>query len=121
MGDLGHPSFKLTGAYVPPPAGLKGPVLWGTEDRVRELFADRVRSLATARRTFTFRYRSAEHWLAFFRGYYGPTRKAFEVLEGARREAYARDILGLLERFNRSGDETMVVPSEYLEIIAVRS
>jgi ubiquinone/menaquinone biosynthesis C-methylase UbiE len=112
--------FTLTGAYVPPPAGLKGPVLWGTEDRVRELFADRVISLETARRTFTFRYGSAEHWLEFFRSYYGPTRKAFEVLDDARREAYARDILGLIARFNRSGDETMVVPSEYLEIVAVR-
>ena len=113
--------FKLTGAYVPPPAGLKGPVLWGTEGRVRDLFAGRVRSLVAGRRTFTFRYRSAEHWLEFFRSYYGPTMKAFEALDDAGRREYARDIRELIERFNRSGDETMVVPSEYLEVVAVRA
>jgi ubiquinone/menaquinone biosynthesis C-methylase UbiE len=110
--------FKLTGSYVPPPAGLKSPVLWGSEERVRELFGDRVSSLETARRTFTFRYRSARHWLEFFRSYYGPTMKAFEALDDVKGEEYARDILALIERLNRSGDETMVVPSEYLEIVA---
>jgi ubiquinone/menaquinone biosynthesis C-methylase UbiE len=114
--------FKLTGFYVPPPAGLKGPVLWGTEGRIRELFADRVAALHTTKKTFTFRYRSADHWLGFFRDYYGPTLKAFESLDTFQvREEYARDILALIERFNRSGDETMAVPSEYLEVVAVRS
>jgi hypothetical protein len=76
------------------------------------------------RRAFTFRFRSAEHWLEFFRSYYGPTAKAFEALEARRdgtSEEYERGILELIARFNRSGDDTMVVPSEYLEIVAVRS
>ena len=113
--------FKLTGIYVPPPAGLRSPVLWGTEERVRDLFADRVASLEMTRRTFDFRYRSAEHWVGFFRSYYGPTMKAFETLDEGGRAAYARDLRALIERFNRSGDETMIVPSEYLEVVAVRS
>ena len=112
--------FKLTGCYVPPPAGLQSPVLWGTEDRVRELFAGRLRSITTARRTFTFRFRSADHWVEFFRVYYGPTMKAFDALDDAGRAAYTSDLRELIERFNRSGDETMVVPSEYLEVVAVR-
>ena len=112
--------FKLTGSYVPPPAGLTGPVLWGTEDRVRELFGDRLSSLRTERRIFTFRYRSAEHWIEFFRTYYGPTMKAFEALDAEKKEAYAGDIRELLERFNRSGDATVLVPSEYLEVVALR-
>jgi ubiquinone/menaquinone biosynthesis C-methylase UbiE len=112
--------FRLTASHVPPPAGLSSPVLWGAEPRVRELLGDRVASLEIVRRTFTFRYRSAEHWLEFFRGYYGPTMKAFEALDEAGREAYAADLLNLTGRFNRSGDETMVVPSEYLEVVAVR-
>jgi ubiquinone/menaquinone biosynthesis C-methylase UbiE len=111
--------FKLTGSYVPPPAGLKGPVLWGSEARVSELLGGRVRSLRTARRTFTFRYLSAEHWVEFFRTYYGPTMKAFEALDAAGREAFADDIRELLGRFNRSGDATVVVPSEYMEVVAV--
>ena len=113
--------FKMTASHVPPPAGLRSPVLWGSEDRVRELFGDRVSSLGLTRRTFTFRFRSAEHWLEYFRSYYGPTMKAFEALDEAGREAYASDLLGLIGRFNRSGDATMVVPGEYLEVVAVRA
>src|SRR6185312_5252970 len=30
--------FKTIGKYLPPPAGLKPPALWGTEDRLDELF-----------------------------------------------------------------------------------
>ena len=47
--------------------------------------------------------------------------KTFEALDDAGREAYARDILSLIERFNRSDDETMVVPSEYLEVVVTRA
>ena len=61
------------------------------------------------------------YWLEFFRCYYGPTRKAFEALDVAGREAYAADILSLIGRFNQSGDATMVAPSEYLEVVAVRA
>jgi SAM-dependent methyltransferase len=113
--------FKLTGGYVPPPPGLKAPSLWGTEARLGELFGGSASAMAATRRAFTFRFPSAEHWLEFFRSYYGPTMKTFEALDDAGREAYARDILGLIERFNRSDDETMVVPSEYLEVVVTRA
>jgi ubiquinone/menaquinone biosynthesis C-methylase UbiE len=113
--------FKLTGSYVPPPPGLKGPVQWGNEARLQELFADRVSSIHAERRDFTMRYPSADFWVEYFRTYYGPTVKAFETLDDAGREAYARDLLALIERFNRSGDGTMIVPCEYLEVVAVRA
>ena len=113
--------FKLTGTFVPPPAGLRPPTQWGTEERLRELFGDAISSLEIARRTFTFRYRSPEHWIEFFRTYYGPTQKAFEALDEAGQGAYAGAIRELLERYNRSGDATVVVPGEYLEVVAVRA
>ena len=112
--------FRVNGRHVPPPAGLKGPPLWGTEARLRELFGDGISSLEVTRRHFVFRYRSVAHWLDFFRSYYGPTQKAFEALDPAGQEALARDLTDLALRFNRSGDETMVVPSEYLEVVATR-
>jgi hypothetical protein len=46
--------------------------------------------------------------------------KAFEALEEAGAKALARDITDLLGRFNTSGDETMVVPSKYLEKVQAR-
>jgi SAM-dependent methyltransferase len=51
--------FRLIGRYAPPPAGLKPGGLWGTEQRLRELFGDDVTSLQTTKRNFVFRYRSA--------------------------------------------------------------
>src|SRR5690349_19841398 len=30
--------FRTVGRRVPPPPGIRGPVEWGSEDRVRELF-----------------------------------------------------------------------------------
>ena len=37
--------FKLMGRYIPPPAGVKSPSLWGTEERLREVFRDRIATL----------------------------------------------------------------------------
>ena len=113
--------FRVTGRYVPPPPGLKPPALWGTEERLRELFGDGVASLRAERRTFVFRYRSFDYWLEFFRTYYGPLTKAFGSLDAERQAAYAADLHSLVARFNRAGDGTVAVPSKYLEVVAVRA
>jgi ubiquinone/menaquinone biosynthesis C-methylase UbiE len=112
--------FRVTARHVPPPPGLKPAMLWGTEDRLRELFGDQVVSLRAPRRTFVFRYRSPEHWLEYFRTYFGPTIRAFAALDSAGQAAYARDLLDLTRRFNRSEDRTLVMSGEYLEVVAVR-
>ena len=72
------------------------------------------------KRAYTFRYRSPEHWLEFFRAYYGPTQKAFEALDQEQQAALARDLLDVLERFNRADDGTLVAPSDYLEVVAIK-
>jgi SAM-dependent methyltransferase len=109
--------FKIVGGYVPPPAGVKSPVLWGTEPRIVELFGSRAAGVRCERRHFNFRYRSAAHWLQVFRDYYGPTHKAFAALDPAARPALERDILGLLEELNVAAPDSLVVPSEYLEVV----
>ena len=77
-------------------------------------------SIEAVQRTFVFRYRSPAHWLDVFKRYYGPVLKTFAALEPAAQGALQRDLLALIERFNRAGDGTMVVPSEYLEIVVTR-
>lgn len=109
--------FKTIGKHVPPPPGAKSPALWGTRARLAELFGTQARSIVAAERSFAFRYRSPEHWLEVFRTWYGPTLKAFAALPLAGQAALERDLLSLIDQFNRSGDRTMVVPSEYLEIV----
>ena len=94
--------------------------MWGTEDRLQELFGDGVSSLQTERRTYNFRYSSVEHYVEWFREYYGPTVRAFAALDPEGQETLAGDLKELCESRNISGDETLVAPSEYLEVVAVR-
>jgi ubiquinone/menaquinone biosynthesis C-methylase UbiE len=112
--------FKTIGKHVPPPAGTKSPALWGTRARIEELFEQHASSIKSARRNFVFRYRSPEHWLEIFRTYYGPVLKTFAALPPLVQSALEQDLLSLVEQFNRSGDVTMVVPSEYLEVVITR-
>jgi ubiquinone/menaquinone biosynthesis C-methylase UbiE len=112
--------FRITGRHVPPPPGLKPPALWGTEERLHELFGDAASSIIVAKRFFVFRFLSADHWIDFFRTYYGPTLKAFAALDDAGKEALANDIRALENKYNRSGDGTMLIPSEYLEAVITR-
>jgi SAM-dependent methyltransferase len=113
--------FKTVGRYVPPPAGVRPPVAWGDEARLRELFGNEIQALSVQRRQFVFRYRSAEHWLDSFRTYYGPTLKAFSTLDDAARAALERDLLNLANDHNTSSTGTLRVPSDYLEVVAVKA
>ena len=112
--------FKTLGKYLPPPAGAKSPALWGTKARIDEMFGAHANDIQIARRDFVFRYRSAEHFVEIFKTYYGPVLKAFAALDGTSQDGLKRDILALIATMNRSGDETMVVPSEYLEIVVTK-
>ena len=109
--------FKTIGKHLPPPAGVKSPALWGTPVRINELFGSHASSIKAEPRNFVFRYRSAQHWLDVFKTYYGPLLKAFAALQTPAQTALASDVIALIERFNRSGDGSMVVPSEYLEVV----
>jgi ubiquinone/menaquinone biosynthesis C-methylase UbiE len=112
--------FKTIGKHLPPPAGAKSPALWGTRARLADLFEPHATSIKSAQRHFVFRYRSADHWLDVFKTYYGPVLKAFAALDTAGQALLESDIRTLIGQFNRSGDSTMVVPSEYLEIVVTR-
>ena len=112
--------FKTIGKYLPPPAGVKSPALWGTSARINEMFGSQASSIKAESRHFVFRYRSPQHWLDIFKTYYGPVLKAFASLQPSAQAALTSDIMALIDRFNRSGDGSMVVPSEYLEIVITR-
>lgn len=112
--------FKTIGRYLPPPTGAKSPAIWGTHGWLETTFAPAASKIAAEPRHFNFRYRSAQHFLDIFRAYYGPVHKAFQALDEVGRTALARDIVELVGRFNLSGDETMVVPGEYLEVVITK-
>lgn len=109
--------FKTIGKYLPPPAEAKSPAQWGTRARINEMFEAQATSINIESRNFVFRYQSPEHWLQVFKSYYGPVLKAFAALDPQAQNALADDLVALIDRFNRSGDAGVVIPSEYLEIV----
>ena len=111
--------FRTNGRHVPPPTGLRSPLEWGSEGRLRELFGDAMAELRVERRHYVFRDRSPAAWVASFRRFYGPILKAFDTVGDAGAAALEADLIELIGRFNRSGDETAVIPSEYLEAVIV--
>ena len=113
--------FRVMARFVPPPPGLAPPAAWGTEPRLVELFGHQASGLRSRQREFVFRYRSAEHWVELFRDYYGPTHKAFAALDEAGKKALHEALLNLLAKYNRGGRDTLIVPSDYLEVVIKRA
>ncbi len=112
--------FKVIAKHVPPPAGLRSPIQWGTEARLRELFIGQIADVKVEKRFYTFRDRSPQHFVEYWRMFYGPTLKAFDAVGDAGRAALEADMLDLIGRFDRAEDGSMVVPSEYLEAVIVK-
>jgi ubiquinone/menaquinone biosynthesis C-methylase UbiE len=110
--------FRTLGGYVPPAPGLMSPALWGTRERIEELFA--AAAIAVTERHFVMRYRSAQHWIDTWRSIYGPLQKAFESLDAQKQQALETDLIALIESMNVARDGTMVVPSKYLEIVVTK-
>ncbi|WP_316366613.1 class I SAM-dependent methyltransferase [Candidatus Thiodiazotropha sp. CDECU1] len=112
--------FKTIGQYVSPPPGINSPAAWGTMQFLQQHLGPQSSNLDMEPRQFVFRYQSPQHWLDLFATYYGPVLKAYEVLDEETGEKLSRDLLGLIDQFNTAEDGTMVVPSEYLEVVATK-
>jgi ubiquinone/menaquinone biosynthesis C-methylase UbiE len=117
-GFLGQ-MFRVIAAHVPPPPGVHPPLLWGTKAHVEQLFSG-AQSITHTVRFFSFRYRSAEHFVEIFRTFYGPVLKAFAALDADRQTVLEADLLTLLRQRDRGDATGLVVPAEYLETVIVR-
>jgi ubiquinone/menaquinone biosynthesis C-methylase UbiE len=111
--------FKTLGRYIPPAAGLKSPALWGTRERLGELFVDAA-AIEINERFYVLRYRSAEHWIGVWRSIYGPLQKAFASLDDEHQRPLHADLVALVESLNVARDGAMVVPSKYLEVVITK-
>jgi ubiquinone/menaquinone biosynthesis C-methylase UbiE len=113
--------FAVMGRHIPPPPGLTPPSRWGSEDHLEHLFRASAADIRITPRNFVFRYRSPEHWVEVFRTWYGPVHKAFAALSPEAQRTLEHDVLDLIREMNTSGDSTMVVPSEYVEVVVVKT
>jgi ubiquinone/menaquinone biosynthesis C-methylase UbiE len=112
--------FKVISSYIAPPSGIQSPARWGTKEFIDSNFSSCAGHIAIEEKEFVFTYESSAHWLDVFKTYYGPTRKAFEALDEDRQNSLAEDILELIAEFDVSADNTMRVPSRYLEIVITK-
>jgi ubiquinone/menaquinone biosynthesis C-methylase UbiE len=112
--------FKTLGRYLPPPAGVQPPSRWGVASHLEAMFEASAASIRSTPMMFNFRYRSAAHFIEVFRTWYGPVHKAFAALPADHAAALEKDLTELLNRMNRAGEASLVIPSEYLEIVITR-
>lgn len=100
---------------------MASPALWGAEAHLADLFGGEVTQIRCERRLFQFCDRSAAHWVQIFRDYYGPSHKAFAALDATGRQALERDVVARLAQSNTAGASSpVVVPAEYLEVVATK-
>jgi ubiquinone/menaquinone biosynthesis C-methylase UbiE len=112
--------FGVISRHVPPPAGVMPAARWGTEECLQQLFGHAASDIGITPRDFVFRYRSPEHWIDVFRRWYGPVHKAFASVSRDAQQELETDILDLLREFNRSGNETLAAPGEYVEVVITK-
>jgi ubiquinone/menaquinone biosynthesis C-methylase UbiE len=111
--------FRVITRHVPGPTEVQSPLMWGTSQHLAELFGDAVTNVRSVERTCSFRFTSADEFVAFFRRWYGPTLKAFEALDEAGRAALAADLTDLARRCDRYGGDggSVALPARYLETV----
>ena len=113
--------FQLFGRYAPAPPPGPPPVLWGSEEHVRELFGDRVESLDTTRREYVESAASPHEYCELFKETFGPAVAIYASLADRpdRVAALDRDFLEFATRENRGAPGGPAeYPYEYLLVVA---
>ena len=124
----GHPTLvsqilRTCQQYTPPPPdGFVSPMMWGLEQDIIERFTaagvseDRI---SCEPDTFAFRFRGkAEHFVAEFRSYFGPTMNAFEAAEkSGRADKMQEELVELFLSQNTSGRENvLILPATFMRV-----
>ena len=112
--------FKTIGKEVPPPPGVKSPVMWGNKalsrgDLRQPMRPSRRRAGTSPSATNRRRISSTSSAPITGRRY-----KAFGAIDRAAQQKLQADILALIDKFNVAKDGTLVIPSEYLEIVITK-
>ena len=115
--------FELFGRYgPPPPPDALPPVLWGSEEHVRDLFGDRVASLELTREQYVERSPGGPgEYIEFFKATFGPVVALYAFLAGEpdRVAELDREALEFATRSNRGAPGGPAeYPYEYLLVVA---
>lgn len=120
LGFVGRMCHTI-GSHMSAAPGFRAPANWGREEWIKEHFSAASSSISIVWKQYNFRYCSPSHYLEFFRTYYGLCRKAFEKVGPEGEKLLADDILGLVDQFNVAKDGTVCIPSDYAQVVIVKS
>jgi len=105
--------------YVPHPV-IASPYLWGERGALYDFFGDETRKLDIKPRTFIYRFPTPEAWLDCFRTTYGPFIMAFDSQPSEVRNKLREELLTVVHHYNRVNDGTLILPMDYVEVVADR-
>jgi ubiquinone/menaquinone biosynthesis C-methylase UbiE len=121
-GGLAEDIFGVVAPYMrPPPPDTLPPLLWGTEDHVRQLFGDRVESLEMSEMMYTETAPTPQEYVDFYKETFGPVVSVYAALRHdpdviARLD---REFLDFAHQANRgSPDGSAEYPYEYALVVA---
>ena len=112
--------LSMVQSAAPAHSGWLMPTGWAFDEAVECLFCPSACDVLSTHHTITFRYGSAEEWVDELRATRGPVRTVFETVSTERRRRLERDLLYLIDDFNISKGASVLVPSEYVQIVIVR-
>jgi ubiquinone/menaquinone biosynthesis C-methylase UbiE len=112
VGDV----FAAAAPYMPPPPDFaEPPILWGTEQHIREMFPG-AGDVEFKRDSATIEWESPRAFAEYFFARFGPLVTARDML-GERFEALGEELIGVFEARNEADDGTLVMPQEYLQSV----
>ena len=106
--------FRTSAEYMPPPPEFASPpILWGTEDYVREMFGDVATGFDFEYGSATIEWDSVAGFADFFMDRFGPMVMARNML-GERFGELRERIVSIWDDVNQSGNGGFLMPQEYL-------
>jgi SAM-dependent methyltransferase len=116
-GSVGRFFMAIAKHMPPPPEGFQPPILWGTEDHARELFAGTGVELSFARETLDLVGESTEGFMEEYERDLPPMVAAKALLERQGKwDALRSELLELYGASNVAEDGSYRQPAEYLVI-----
>jgi SAM-dependent methyltransferase len=112
--------FVLQARYLPPPPGLAPPARWGTPDGLAELLGPHIFQERLTTETFEFVHPDSRALFDLFRVWFGPVASVLAAVDDEGAATFEREWLALSAEHNVATDGTCVIPSPYLQLVAVK-
>jgi ubiquinone/menaquinone biosynthesis C-methylase UbiE len=107
--------FGTTAPYMPPPPDFaQPPILWGSEDYVREIFADVATGFEFEHHSATIEAESVDAWADYFLERFGPMVTARQRLEAERFAELRERVIAVWEEANEADDGSLRLPQQYI-------